>query len=241
MKKILLVLILSIRICAKDVICIISPPNNGEEVLSRIVSKLTNFNEVFNIEYLKALDKDISKLSNSIITTHLIYTSNNIEIIKQNDLKCIYVYRDPRDYILNFAETMSYILDSREPLLIYIKNVIRSFSNYSEYKNIYSFYNSFNQWKSQSNIFITTYENIVNKDLNKQILEIQRLTKFLNLNISNEMILSAIKDPSVKNLKKSNSPIGRWKQTYSDKIKTLFLESAENLLIEMGYEDSNNW
>ncbi|NGX36801.1 MAG: hypothetical protein K1000chlam1_01654 [Candidatus Anoxychlamydiales bacterium] len=105
------------------------------------------------------------------------------------------------------------------------------------------------EWMKTPNTYVCRFENLIgeegggSKDL--QIKEIKQILKFLNINLSKDVIIYIAKNLYGNNIFKSKTfrrgEIGYWKEYFTEEHKQLFKEKLGKYLILWGYEKDNNW
>jgi hypothetical protein len=153
------------------------------------------------------------------------------EYIKSGRLKAVFLYRDLRDLLVS-----------------------RSFYFCGEYRFdlrwLEGSYRLIKSWEQDSAVLKVKYENLKSDTLS----EIKRVCRYLNINISNELIIKSIEYFSFRYLSGGREEgqmdpshycrkgiTGDWKNYFSEDQKIQFKEKYGKALIELGYENDLNW
>src|SRR5271154_3608345 len=111
MKKIYLITILYVNVALSNNIITISIPKCGTHLLNKCIELLTNKTEISKIPTIKKdlhptilsqASIDAIKDQPMYISKHLLYSAENLLLLKQNECKAIFIFRDPRDKIISW-------------------------------------------------------------------------------------------------------------------------------------------
>lgn len=75
----------------------------------------------------------------------------------------------------------------------------------------------------------------------EQIKELRKIANALHLDISDEQLLEAFEASFGKGVVFSKGKAGTWRDYFNEEHKDHFKESFGDILIELGYEEDNNW
>jgi len=249
--------------CNHEAICspskqpffITSIPKSGTNMYANLLKKLTGLSwkmpRFFSIE-----DDDILDLkSNEFLTYHMPALVQNLAIIKKHSLKGILVVRDPRDLIVAASyfigihiNNINYSLNER------IRYLMTDFSPFFKFFNkphtfpistLDKLYHLYLPWKNCPLIKISKFEDLVGSkgggcDI-KQKVEIEAIAHHLNIPVTDALVREVAADLWGKSDTFRNGKIGAWKTEFTPGQKMLFKKLYGNLLIELGYETSNDW
>lgn len=224
-----------------------SAPKSGTHLLIKCISLLTNQPVIQNFAYNRswthistaAVQKSIE--TKSILLTHAIASDDNLEILKKNNHKCIFIFRDPRDRAVSYT--------------FWVKKKPRSFGDLSKLPfdelltymigHVADEYSSYLDWLKQSFVYTTTFEKLVGPrgggTREAQITEIANIAKHLNLSISDERLSQIANNLFGGTGTMREGQIGSWKKHFTEEHKKTCKEVAGKLIIDSGYETNLDW
>ncbi len=177
-----------------------------------------------------------------------------ISLLNQPEQATIFIYRDPRDMLVShiFYATDLYQDHGMHPYYAQLDNMdarlnaaIEGVSTPEYYlSNVRERYDSYLGWLSQPDIFCLRFEDLI---LERDVA-LARLLGYLAIRGFEPTVPP---DQAVEILKARITPeksgtfrkgqTGEWQEHFSDANKERFKEVAGDLLILLGYEDTNDW
>lgn len=242
---------------------IIAPPKSGAHLVENLLSLLINKDTIFNITCTK-VDQTTFHKTNSIVEkkyvkgSHIFYSEENNNYLKQNNFKTIFIIRDPRDVALSFAllmkssNTWQKIKYYHMPLEKMISQIVLDFKieapgwtndTINNMKLASDFYGQYMGWLDQDHVCVIKYEDLIGNAAggtkDRQQAAIKKVADYLEVNISNEQI----KDVANQLVKKEevHNKIGAWKTKFSKQNKQDYKNILGDIIIKMGYETDLNW
>lgn len=257
-KLILFILLLNLNIISYEgKIFVTSIPKCGTHLLLRTIELITNQEkiglptvrwdnnlEVNNMFELYDILDCFLLISNKFLWYHVPYTKERSEILKRNNIKTFFIYRDPRDQQLS----MFHWLNDR-------KNKGISFSEFGKKlingsfswpgSSILNLYEIFLPWQHEKHVYTTTFEKLVGPEgggsLELQLQEIKNIASFLDYHLSDEDIITISKNIYGSGNTFKFGKIGTWKKYYKEEHKDALKQTAGNLLIKLKYENNLFW
>jgi hypothetical protein len=198
---------------------------------------------------------------------HLNFSKERAELLKQNDIKMIFISRDLRDIAVSLVHFVMLnkwgnhpwnpylqqkLTTHDERLLAIIQGVTLSKEEEILYgithiPNIFEFTRYRYMWLQEKDICHVTFEDLV-KDQLSQDKSIQKIIDYLwgdlsHLNLDKEKLLHIIKEhinPESSGTFRSGK-IGSWREEFKSTHKDVFKEIAGDFLVQLGYEDDHKW
>lgn len=198
-----------------------------------------------------------SILPGEIVRGHVRHRSQVSLLLREKDVATYFIYRDLRDvvvsevYYLTFMNRWhklhQYFWQLRNDQASAISLAICGLQNGGPtglYRDIGSRFRDFSGWRYDSNVFPVRFEDLVGKE---RVLHIERIVNYYLGNTSDtELLTKRINQACLAiNARRSHTfragKTGQWKHAFSEEHKSLFKETAGNLLIELGYEKNHDW
>jgi len=167
----------------------------------------------------------------------------------------IFVYRDPRDLLVShiFYATEMYEDHALRPFLSKslssmeerLNAVIAGIDEPGfEFSNVLQRFESYWGWFEQPNVLCLPFEDLIlNRDQAINHL-LDYLCRFnFSLKVSREEAIETVKNsiaPRKSGTFRKGQP-GNWREHFTDANKILFKEVAGDLLVNLGYEENNDW
>lgn len=241
-----------------------SLPKSGTHLLLQIILGIPGM-EITPAWVIEDKDLDMIK-PGSVGPAHLVYSSERALLLKQKNLKVIFISRDLRDVVVSLVHFimlnkwgnhpwtpyLTSLKTHEERLLTMIKGVSLSNEQYEEFgiaeiPNIRQFAQDKLGWCKELGICSISFEELVTDEESQQ-KAIMKIIDFLwdelkLLNISKMELLQRIRE----NIKPESSgtfrkgKIGDWKIEFNEEHKKAFKEIAGDILIQLGYEKDNDW
>ncbi|KAA9013579.1 sulfotransferase domain-containing protein [Niallia endozanthoxylica] len=241
-----------------------SLPKSGTHLLLQIVLGIPGM--IITPAWIEE-DKDLKMIKlGSVGPAHLDYSEKHVNILKQENIKVIFISRDLRDVVVSLVHFVMlnkwgnhpwtpYLKELKthdERLLTMIQGVKFTQEEQAKYgipsiPNIREFSQNKLGWVKEQSVCSITFEELV-CNTESQNGSIMKIIEFLwndlkQLNLTKEQLLQKIK----QNIVPKNSgtfrkgSIGDWKHEFNNGHKTAFKNIAGDLLIQLGYEKDNNW
>lgn len=245
----------------KSKIICISIPKAGTHLLERVLCLhpalyrplLRTLNDS-NIQDYGGLERVLHKLrAGQVLFTHLRYQNDYAEAIRTNNIRALFLVRDPRDvavsrvfYAMKTPSNHMHQIykkrrDFRERLIIAITG-----SPEMHYQDsIRSSFRRFAGWLD-SGVLAVRFEDLVGNrgggDPNSQRSVLSQLYDFIDVGLS-EQELQKISERvfSVASPTFRKGSIGGWRDLFDSETKFVFKESANELLVQYGYERNLDW
>ena len=238
-------------------ILILGLPKSGTTWLEKMLASLPGFQSTmfpgmlfFGLKEGESINYDIpgryfsrNQKKLLVVKTHSHLSEHNLQVIKNNNIKYVFMYRDLRDVAISYVHFVSSrpwhpmyssynSLSLEDGLLLFSKELSRPYAEWilRSLKNI------------DPNGIVVTYEEMHQDQ--KEIFV--RVCSLCEIQISNEEIEKMIKKFSSSKVLKEAAHFragetGGWKRVFSEKVKDAFKESIGDALIELGYEKDLNW
>ncbi len=209
-------------------------------------------------------DKDV------ILSSHAIYVDMNINQLNKNNIKTIFIYRDPRDQIVSAAFWIkknshwphaNWDINSLIDELIIcggsIWGTIFKLATqipdadlpWLGLKGIAEFYNMYLPWRFEPNVYTTTFEKLVGPrgggNLESQLNEIMAITQHMGMNLDRRQATRIAHSLFGGTLTFREGKIGSYKKHFLERHKIAFKTkhngAGQKLLEYLGYEKDANW
>lgn len=181
-------------------------------------------------------------------------TQENIQAVCRPGTVNYFIYRDPRDMLISH---IFYAMDMHEKHRLrayYLKlpdmpsrlmATIRGIDEPGfEYPNVRVLYEDVLRWLKQPSVMAIRFEDLRNKPRPVIRAMLERIRE-AGLEFTSEddarvdKVMGAIKPSESPTFRQGKS--GGWKEFFSEEHKKVFKDIAGDLLIELGYETSNDW
>lgn len=236
-----------------------SIPKSGTHLIERLLYLTPGISRQFGRTVLpNQTDKfftKINKLKNSqFLVAHLYYNNDINKIIKENNTKMLFLYRDPRDIVISKYKYITYKNKNHRLHSFYLglgndylrlKTAIIGDSSVGA-SSIYDDLMRFTPWINIKNSLSIKYENLIGEkgggNSEFQIKIIREIYNFLEIDI-NESLLKKIANSIYSNQSKTfnKSQIGQWQKEFTAEIRNLFKETNGSILLDLGYEKDAKW
>jgi hypothetical protein len=178
-----------------------------------------------------------------------------IEPLTASGMAMIFIYRDPRDVVVSAVKYATYMKEDHGMHEYLTQNlstdeerinlVIRGLDQPGlEYNSIRQRYENFLGWLEQPGVLCLRFEDLI---LDQQGSFSRLLDYLAGRGFSPDMprneaieMLGKTLQPDRSGTFRKGQP-GSWKESFSDANKVLFKQVAGDLLIRLGYEDSEDW
>lgn len=259
MKKIVLITMLFKIANSFDPVVINSIPKCGTHLTSTIIELLTNYRPATD-SYKGALNWVRNKKYN-IIVSHIPYTNEYFKLITEKEYKIIFVYRDPRDFLVSLAHWIdiepqewgaAHRFKSIEQRIDFLIN--GNFfpkDNFFPYKlngekGVSTFFKNYIPWKKKPNVLAVKFEELIGSNGGESdeilIKTLEKICLFLNIEIDSDKVRDISKqiwgnpiNGNPKIFRKGKTQ--EWKKVFTDNNTKNFNRSAKWLLEELEYKD----
>lgn len=185
---------------------------------------------------------------------HLAYSIEYADMLHRLKMKHLFIHRDLRDVLISWVH---FILNKypTHPLYTNLKNP--QLSQKQRYlmllrgkPNLWLNFKAYNLpyygWIKDPNTFTLTFEELMGSDISRKET-LRRLASYLWKDlippVSIEKMIEVMSDNinPQKSMTFYSGRIGNWKKEFDEEVKAAFKQTAGSLLIELGYENNNNW
>lgn len=243
----------------------ISVRKSGTHLLARCINLLTGKNHITwhdkkgfkNIMYyqlsLPMFEEFIKVPHNSFWATHLFYAKQYAEILHDNKIKTLFIYRDPRDQAISSAFYMKNkpatwpkaALLSFDELLLDIIIKGSTFNNHPPAKGINEYHAAYLPWMQEPDVLCIRFEDLVGKQggasQESQLYTIANIAQHLELKLSQQELRYISDNLFGEGYTFREGKIGSWKRYFKKEHIKAFKQTAGQLLIDLGYEKDMNW
>lgn len=253
-----------------------SYPKSGTHLLYQILHSLPGLLKWDDIVSVQALCGIINTANHirwkigsapdgSIVRSHLMYCEEIRSILKEEQCKVIFIYRDLRDVALSHARWVTkesriflhdiYLQEENfdRQLMCSIKGVPigTPFGSNLSQPDIGQDFLRWKGWIEDTDTLAVKFEDLIGQrgggSEQKRIEMVEKIVSYLNV----DLLSNQIKDKFssyIMNPKESHTFIkggkgrkGGWEETFKETHKEAFKKVAGELLIELGYENNMNW
>jgi hypothetical protein len=203
--------------------------------------------------------------NHSIIRSHLMYCDEVLDILRENQFKTIFIYRDLRDVAISLVRwasktPMIFLYDVYLKMPTFDEQLMSSIegislgnpfgSNISQ-PDIGQDFLRWKGWIDDPTILAIRFEDLVgergggSEEIRLSLIE--KIAEHLEVKLSSEQIKakfsSNVMNPEGSPTfgKGGKGGIGDWKTVFNQEHKEAFKKVAGDLLIELGYEKDLNW
>ena len=246
-----------------------SKPKSGSHLLLQILNGFTQIMpyRYMDADPIRTIKKDggrrtaddiladLKRLPNGVIGWgYLEATKENASFLTSSGRVNYFIYRDPRDMLVSqvfFATDMH----EEHGMHAYYKSLpdfgarlnvaITGIDKDGLYMvSVKQRYESVFQWLEQKNVMCIRFEDLINNrdaTLNAMLDEVEK-TGYKIPAARKDALSVLVKSIQPKKSRTFRSgKTGGWKEHFSEEHKKLFKEVAGDLLVQLGYETSNNW
>jgi sulfotransferase 6B1 len=201
----------------------------------------------------------------SIVRSHLTYCKEILNILTEHNCRVIFIYRDLRDVVVSHAnwvcrEKRIFLHDIYQKKTSFQEQLMSSIegiplgspfgSNVSQ-PSIGQDFSRWRGWVNDSKTLAVKFEDLVGErgggEEETRLKKIEQIVNHLKLDISPSYIkthlASHILNPRESHtfVKGNKGKIGNWQNIFTEEHKKAFKKVAGDLLIELGYEQDQNW
>jgi len=239
----------NISLFSSNKFMLISIPKCGTMLVRNLLNLITQKGGVHFP--LHSSNKTSFNFESGFGTSHELPTQKAINYCLKNNIKIIFVYRDPRDQIVSAAY---FLLKTKNKRLIsnFIWKLI--FSSCKIWKTIYigsiknpkgninQFYQQLLHWSKLPFVYNTSFEKLIgpngggNKEI--QIKEIMNIANYIDHPITSERASEIASQLFGTGTTFREGKIGSWKKHFTPSQKEVFKKIAGKLLVNLNYENS---
>jgi len=246
-----------------------SKPKSGSHLLLQILNGFTQImpSAYVAAEPVRMINKDGGRRTVDRIAADLQHiprgvigwgyveaSPENVAVLCQPERVNYFIYRDPRDMLVSqvfFATDMheehgmhafyKSLPDFGERLKVAITGIdrdgLKMVSVKQRYEGVF-------EWLEQPDVMCIRFEDLINKrdaTLNAMLDEVEKTGYKIPTPREKalEMLVEAIQPKKSHTFRSGKT--GGWKDYFTDEHKSLFKDVAGDLLVELGYEESNDW
>jgi hypothetical protein len=191
--------------------------------------------------------------ANTFWSVHLFYNAEYANILRKQNYKTLFIYRDPRDQLVSFMFYMikyQYLWTgargrSHDELITNLIETASFAGNSPPARGIAGLYRSYLPWFNEPHVLAIRFEDIVGSQGGGsdegQLFMVRAVAEHLGLSVSDEKIATLANELFGGTVTFREGKIGSWKKHFSENHKKRFKEVAGQLLIDLGYESDLNW
>lgn len=194
-----------------------------------------------------------SLTANEFASGHIPFSPAAVGLLKQLGIKMVLMLRDPRDVVVSHAKYVATNPD--HPLhTLYSKlsvdeqieiSICGSDKSNPSLTDIGSRLKSILGWMEQPFVYTTYFEKLVGKkgggSDEEQLNELQEIAEFLGIDTDNDQLSQIAANIFGGTGTFRKGKIAGWKKDFNENHKKLFSQNCGQLLIDIGYEENNDW
>lgn len=245
-----------------------SVPKSGTNLLMQIIKGIPGVFHEQSISYDGEHFREALKIRpGQVVSGHIPFTVSFSQELKAHSVKQVFIYRDLRDVAVSLVHFINNKLHQhplypvfQQRLLTFeeqLNAIILGIDFIGEEKNnawgipyypgIYEEFHKIYEWRKDSTVCSLRYEDLIDNETSKDktLLSIidylwkdlseLKMDKFQLLNLMKQNINPA------KSWTFRKGKIGNWRDEFTEENKENFKKATGDFLIELGYEDSNDW
>lgn len=225
-----------------------SLPKSGSHLLLKLVCHMLNM-PFKHIDSSNNFFESVTVQNNDfVIFRHTPFYQNVSDHLKKHKTKTLFIYRDPRDRLVS---AINHIHNSPwvEPGIVdYVSlSFDELFRREMEEKptpylvNYYDYY----PWISSTHACCTSFEKLIGSrgggDDEQQLQEIKKIAEYLELSYTQDELKTIATHLFGGSETFKTGQIGQWKKHFKQHHKEVFKKKYGLLLIQLGYEQDENW
>lgn len=227
----------------------------GPAVDSGLPAILTFDGPTGNPRLRKVILKELRDLkAGDIAYGHLHATPEVLSELSRDGIAAFFIYRDPRDVVVSHVHYVT----EMEPGHVhhsYYANELKNFNerlkvsilgrpDLADFPDVFARFEPYLPWLNLPEVLPLRYEDFVlnRSEFLSQIVE-HAVARGFRLQVSREeacTILDGVIDP-MKSPTFRSGKTGKWRESFTQEHKTLFKKVAGDLLVQLGYEISEDW
>lgn len=258
-KNITLLILLFITPTLHAITITTGAPKSGIQMLGTCIKELLHTKRSASIKGDMVLDAQQMQRNDLLIGTP-VYHKRNIDLVEKHNAKVVYIMRDVRDVVTAIARTIHtyrHLISAArgKSLDQIIQELITQGSTFYAYQykfdvvkkvqGIKQLYDFWLPWAEHPNVLVVRFEALCGAlGSQTQQKEIQKIARFLNVNCTPQRaheISKKMQSGGLFGLFKKKPSVGNWKQTFNAQHKNACKKIAGQLIIDLGYENNNNW
>lgn len=243
-----------------------SVPKSGTHLLKSILQGMPNVthdpnkSELYN-GYPYQLKDHFHKLSqmkpNEFGAGHILYSPEWLQMLKQLNMKHIFISRDLRDVVVSYVYFIVekypshplyeyFTKDARDQKQRYLAFINGVQTEKIKYPSIADWFRPFQGWIKDPYTLSITFEDLVRSKESSR-LQLIKITEYLWNGLTPPIPINKMLEKMEERMHHKYSltfrsgKIGSWKTEFDDEVKEAFKKVAGNILIELGYEKNNEW
>ena len=253
-----------------------SYPKSGTHLLYQILYSLPGlkkWDDIISVQALCGIMNTIDHIrwkigsapDNSIVRSHLMYCQEILDILREENCKILFIYRDLRDVAVSHARWVTkepriflhqiYLQQEsfNERLMSSIKGMPLGTplgSNLSQ-PDIGQDFLRWKGWIDEPQALAIKFEDLVGErggaSEERRLEMVARIVDYLEIKLSSQEIKDQFSSQSMNPqeshtfVKGGKGQKGNWKNFFTESHKQAFKKVAGELLIELGYEQDENW
>src|SRR5579872_1228697 len=251
----IVLLVTSVAINASPHIVALSIPKSGSYLLYKCIGLITQKEPKHAYHAASFTDWD-----NSFVTNHELPSQDAIAGYQAQNIKAVFIYRDPRDQVVSSAyffkeklkhpRAMAMEIEELTTDLMYNSGIWWKYVVFVGVELPYDtsikvFYDALLPWAQQPFVYTTTFEKLVGPkgggDREQQVKEIINIADHVEYPVTQERA-EQIADLLFGRFETfREGKIGGWKENFTADHRRIFKEIAGDLLITLGYEADMQW
>lgn len=199
------------------------------------------------------------KNHNAFLVTHAPFSPLMESLLAQRHTVVFFVVRDPRDWVVSvvdhpavpgvdfFGDPLGDRTFVEMPRDKKIETVITGMNtNKGSFPSGEQVVSRFLPWKDSNRCCLLKFETLLGprggaSSILEQLIELRKISDALNLDVSDDLLLSAFENSFGKGTTFNKGKTGVWKTTFNEHHKALFKQHMGKILIALGYEQDDNW
>ncbi len=261
---------------SKSLVICNSYPKSGTHLLYQIlysIPGLQKWDDIVSVQALCGVMNTVSHVrwkvgaapDGSIIRSHLMYSDEIRNVLREFNCKVLFIYRDLRDVAVSHArwitkEERIFLHDIYtdypgfdEQLMSSIKGVPigTPFGSNVSQPDIGTDFSRWQGWVTDPDTYAVKFEDLVGErgggSEDKRLHIVEQILDHLEINLSSQEVhkkfaSTALNPEESHTFKKGGKgSIGGWKATFKEAHKEAFKVLAGQTLIDLGYEQNFNW
>jgi len=224
-------------------IYITSIPKCGTHLLMRCIELLTN--KTRQKGGAAFISTGNMKLTPPVFfQKHLPFSRHASKILRKNNFKVVFIYRDPRDRAVASMHNV-YRNALKKPIFGRLSQLPKPEVLKHHIERTDEFYNSFIPWKNDPICCAVKFEDLVgvngggSAQLQKET--IIRIAGHIGVHLDDQLLNYCIDNLFGNTSTFREGKIGGWRDYFNDDHKKLMKIVAGDFLIDLGYENTMNW
>jgi hypothetical protein len=234
-----------------------SIPKSGTHLMLEALEELTGMHNIglstvrkncgkVDVESLDIADlPDLYQCADQqFIWFHAPWDAIAAKLLRESNIKVIFMYRDPRDQQLSMLNWLRDQHLQEISFAQFSQALVRGHLAWPS-NSLINLYHNFLQWSHEPNVYTTTFEKMIGSrgggDDEIQLGELRNIANFLEITVSDDELRAIAHKMYGKGSTFKFGKIGTWREFYTDEHKTLFKSISGDLLQQLGYEQDDAW